>query len=195
MHRHGPRFDVNERGDGPREGGRRSRHGQPRWEMGGYGPPRRGRRSRRGDVRAAVLVLLEEQPRNGYQLIQELTERSGGAWRPSPGSVYPVLSQLQDEGLVAPDPTDGGRGFTLTDAGRNEVEEHRERLGKPWEVAAASVSEPRFELIGTARQVAGAVRQVMEIGTEVQVGRATEVLTEARRRIYQILAEDAPTEQ
>ena len=173
---------------------RRRRHGQPPWGRGGFafGPPRRGRRSKRGDVRAAVLLLLEEQPRNGYQLIQELAERSGGAWRPSPGSVYPVLSQLQDEGLVEPDASNDGRGFALTTAGRAEVETRREQMGKPWEEAAAAVSEPRFELIGTARQVAAAVRQVMEIGSESQVGRATEILTETRRRIYQILAEDEP---
>jgi DNA-binding PadR family transcriptional regulator len=139
-------------------------------------------------------LLLEEQPRNGYQLIQELAERSGGAWRPSPGSVYPVLSQLQDEGLIAPDDSNDGRGYTLTGAGRTEVEERREQMGKPWEEAAAAVSEPRFELFGTGRQVAAAVRQVMQAGTEAQVVQATEILTDARRKIYRILAEDAPTE-
>jgi DNA-binding PadR family transcriptional regulator len=142
-------------------------------------------------VRAAVLLLLEERPRTGYQLIQELAERSGGAWRPSPGSIYPVLSQLQDEGLVVPDPSNDGRGFALTEAGRTEVESRREQMGRPWETAAAAVSEPRFELGGATRQVVMATRQVMEIGTESQVARATELLTEVRRRLYQILAEDA----
>jgi DNA-binding PadR family transcriptional regulator len=140
------------------------------------------------------LLLLEEAPRTGYQLIQEITERSGGAWSPSPGSVYPVLSQLQDEGLVAPDASNDGRGFSLTDAGRAEVNEHRERMGKPWEDAAAAISEPRFELVGAARQVAAAIKQIMEVATDSQVSRATEILTEARRRLYQILAEDAPSE-
>jgi DNA-binding PadR family transcriptional regulator len=174
--------------------GRRMRHGPP-WARGGFGMagPRRSRRSRRGDVRAAVLLLLEEQPRNGYQLIQELTERSGGAWRPSPGSVYPVLAQLQDEGLVAPDDSTDGRGFTLTDAGRAEVAASRERMGKPWESAAAEMSEPRFALFATARQVAAAVRQVMEAGSDAQVAEAAEVLAETRRRIYRILAEDDVT--
>ena len=174
----------------------RRRHGQPPWGRGGFaafgaGGYRRGRRSKRGDVRAAVLLLLEEAPRTGYQLIQELTERSGGAWQPSPGSIYPVLSQLQDEGLVAPDTSNDGRGFTLTDAGRTEVAQRREQMGKPWEAAAADISEPRFELFGSARQVAAAVRQVMEIGSDAQLARATEILAEARRRLYQILAEDA----
>ncbi len=192
-HQHHHDRSPDERGQG--RGGRRFRHGQPRWAMGVPGPGRRGRRSRRGDVRAAILLLLSEEPRSGYELIQVLTERSGGAWVPSPGSVYPVLSQLQDEGLVTQDATTGGgRGFTLTDLGRAHVEERREQMGKPWEAAAAEVSEPRFQLIATARQVAGAMRQVMEVGTETQVTRATEILTETRKRLYQILAEDAPAD-
>jgi DNA-binding PadR family transcriptional regulator len=155
--------------------------------------PRRGRRSRRGDVRAAVLLLLEEGPRNGYQLIQELADRSEGAWRPSPGSIYPVLAQLQDEGLIAPDDSTDGRGFALTEAGRADVEANRERMGKPWEAASAEMSEPRMTLFGTTRQVAAAVRQVMEAGTDAQVAEAASVLADARRRIYKILAEDEPT--
>jgi len=108
--------------------------------------------------------------------------------------VYPVLSQLQDEGLVTPDTSNEGRGFTLTDAGRTEVRENRERMGRPWEEAAARISEPRFELVSAARQVAAAIRQMLEIGTDSQVARATEILTDARRRVYQILAEDTPSE-
>ena len=91
----------------------------------------RGRRIRRGDVRAAILLLLEEEPRNGYQVMQELESRSGGTWRPSPGSVYPALQLLADEGLVRSEARDGGNVFELTDAGRAHVEEHRERLGTP----------------------------------------------------------------
>jgi DNA-binding PadR family transcriptional regulator len=172
--------------------GRRLRHVPP-WARGGHpmgGPARRGRRSRRGEVRAAVLLLLEEEPRNGYQLIQELSERSGGAWRPSPGSVYPVLAQLQDEGLVAPDAASDGRVFGLTEAGRAEVEAKREAFGKPWDAAAKGMGGPRVELLATARQAAAAIRQVVEAGTDDQVTRVTEVLGEARRRIYLILAED-----
>jgi DNA-binding PadR family transcriptional regulator len=105
-----------------------------------------------------------------------------------------VLSQLQDEGLVAPDASNDGRGFALTDAGRAEVAQRREQMGKPWEAAAADISEPRIELFGSARQVAAAVRQVMEIGTDAQVTRAAEILADARRRLYQILAEDAATD-
>src|SRR5271154_407642 len=94
-------------------------------------PPHR-RRMRRGDVRAAILVLLAEEPRNGYQLMQEIEERSGGTWRPSPGSVYPALQLLSDEGLVRGEQRDGGNLFQLTDAGKTHVDENRERLGEPW---------------------------------------------------------------
>src|SRR5512133_508867 len=95
---------------------------------GGWG----GRRMRRGDVRAAILLLLEEEPRNGYQVMQELEERSEGAWRPSPGSVYPALQLLADEGLIRGESREGGTAYELTDTGRTYVEEHRERFGEPW---------------------------------------------------------------
>jgi DNA-binding PadR family transcriptional regulator len=141
-------------------------------------------------VRAAVLVLLEEQPRNGYQLIQELTERSNEAWRPSPGSIYPVLQQLEDEGLVEAKVEGTGRTYGLTEAGISLVAEQREQLGKPWESADLGASGPGRELMGTARQVAMAARQVMVAGSEAQVARATAVLAETRRSLYGILAED-----
>ena len=178
-----------------RSGGRR-RRGGPGHDHGGPGshfrggPLRReGRRQRRGDVRAAVLVLLEEQPRNGYQLIQELTERSNDAWRPSPGSIYPVLQQLEDEGLVEVDATGSGRTYILTNAGKALVVEQRDQLGKPWESADAGASGPGRELMSTARQVALAARQVLLAGSEIQVARATKILVEARRALYGILAE------
>ena len=156
---------------------------------GGF-PPRGGRRRMRGDVRAAVLVLLEETPRNGYQIIQELSERSNGAWRPSPGSVYPILQQLEDEKLVAVVASDSGRTFELTDAGRTLVAEQRETLGKPWETAAAGVNGAQADLMVTFKQVVMAVRQVGSAGTDVQRQKATAVLADARRAIYRILADD-----
>src|SRR5256885_3118010 len=102
------------------------------WGGPGFGPGGRRRRRRRGDVRAAMLVLLAEEPRNGYGLMQEIEERSEGAWRPSPGSVYPALAQLEDEGLVRAEQEGSGRRFALTDEGRAYVEEHRSELGEPW---------------------------------------------------------------
>jgi DNA-binding PadR family transcriptional regulator len=149
-----------------------------------------GRRSRRGDVRAAVVVLLEEGPRNGYQLIQEIETRSNGVWRPSPGSIYPVLSQLEDEGLIEMTESSSGRVFQLTAAGRAALEERRSAFGKPWEDAAAEGSEPRFALMRATKQVIVAVRSLREAGTDAQVEAATEALNEARRKIYQLLAEE-----
>src|SRR5579863_10152650 len=131
-------FNHNHTGPGPQrpdEPTNRRRRGGPGHDHVGHGPGghfrggpgRRGpRRQRRGDVRAAVLVLLEEQPRNGYQLIQELAERSNDAWRPSPGSIYPVLQQLEDEGLVEGSTIGTGRTYALSDAGRALVAEQRD---------------------------------------------------------------------
>jgi DNA-binding PadR family transcriptional regulator len=150
----------------------------------------RSRRIRRGDVRSAVLLLLEEEPRNGYQVMQELESRSGGVWRPSPGSVYPALQLLADEGLVRSEARDGGNVFELTDAGRKHVEEHRERLGTPWEQAGADVPEGVRELGGVLNQVAIATRQVMHAGTVAQAKEASEILANTRRALYRILAEE-----
>src|SRR5437870_11482793 len=99
--------------------------GYERFAPGGSFGRARGRRARRGDIRAAALLLLAEEPRNGYQLMQEIEERSGGVWRPSPGSVYPALAQLEDEGLVRSIEQDGRKLFELTDTGRAHVEERR----------------------------------------------------------------------
>ena len=156
---------------------------------GGF-PPRGGRRRMRGDVRAAVLVLLEESPRNGYQIIQELSERSNGAWRPSPGSVYPVLQQLEDEGLVEIASTESGKTFHLTAKGKTLVETQRDTLGKPWEEAAAEVSDATSDLYLTLRQMVSAVRQVGIAGSEAQTRKAVAILADTRKAIYRLLADD-----
>ncbi len=180
--RGGPRADV-----GRRSGRRRTL--RSRWSVhrlpggpggsgfGAFGPgpggpfrPGRGR-GRRGDVRAALLVLLAEEPRNGYQLIQEIRDRSGGVWQPSPGSVYPALSQLEDEGLVVAEESEGRRTFRLTDAGRTYVEERADTLGTPWD----EVAEPFAHLMGVrqaAAQIAVAIQQVVAAGSEEQIERA-----------------------
>ena len=148
----------------------------------------RGPRVGRGDVRAAVLALLAEEPMHGYQIISELTERSGGAWRPSPGSVYPTLSQLTDEGLVRAEETDGRRVFHLTDAGRAVVAERGSDTRAPWDAVHEELGVR--ELRDLAFSLAGAVRQVAVAGTDAQRAAAAAALSEARRRIYRILAED-----
>ena len=164
---------------------------------GGFGPfgrGGRGKRARRGDVRAAVLLLLEEEPRNGYQLMQELEERSGGVWRPSPGSIYPALSQLEDEGLVHSDESAGRRAFQLTDAGRAYLEENREALGSPWDDVGGDLPEGLFELRKLMMQLGVATMQVAQAGNEAQTAEAHKVLEDARRSLYRILAGDAGDE-
>ena len=196
-HKHGERT---ERDRGPRGSGR-SRGRSPGGHRGGpFGrggemflggfQPRGRQRLRRGDVRAAVLVLLEEAPRNGYQIIQELSGRSNGAWRPSPGSVYPILQQLEDEGLVEISSSQSGKTYNLTAAGKALVEKDRATLGKPWETAAADVSDATSDLFGTLRQVILSVRQVAMAGSDAQTEKATTILADARRSIYRLLAED-----
>jgi DNA-binding PadR family transcriptional regulator len=149
----------------------------------------RGHRARRGDVRTAVLTLLAEEPRNGYGLMQEIERRSGGAWRPSPGSIYPALSQLEDEGLVRAEEREGGRVFVLTDAGRAQVDARPEGARAPWETAGEPVDDRVFELVNTGRQAAMAVVQIAQVGDDEQIAAAREVLADARRRLYRILAD------
>jgi DNA-binding PadR family transcriptional regulator len=157
------------------------------WDWGGFG---RGPKARRGDVRAAALVLLAEQPRNGYQIIQEIAERSGGMWKPSSGSVYPALQLLEDEGLVELEVQEGRRTFKLTEAGRTYVEEHKAELGAPWEAMSAGMDDSSTQIHQLLGQVAMATIQVAQAGGPAQLQQARQVLIDARRALYQILAED-----
>ena len=146
----------------------------------------RGGRRGRGDVRAAILALLAERPMHGYEMIQELEARTGGVWRPSPGSVYPTLQLLEDEGLIAGEEGEGRRRFTLTDAGRAEAE----RQGQaPWEQVTAGVTPAAWNLRDAIAQTAQAAWSVGAAGTEAQQARALEILNDSRRRLYAILAE------
>lgn len=171
------------------------RHG---WEFGPhmwppyFGGPgfRRGPRVRRGDVRAAALALLAEQPYNGYQIISEIMERSSGVWRPSPGSVYPALAQLEKDGLIATEGRGSRRVYRLTEAGQAYVDAHPDEVDSPWDSVADTVSDDMMasrELIGA---VAMAFMQVAQSGTDEQVGQARQVLAEARRSLYRILADE-----
>jgi DNA-binding PadR family transcriptional regulator len=173
-----------------RHGGRGFPFAGP-WGFGPGGPTGRGPRARRGDVRAAMLKLLAEEPRNGYQLMQEIERRSDGVWRPSPGSVYPALQQLEDEGLVRSEETDGRKLFHLTDAGR-EAAEAIGAEGAPWDAASESVDSDVWELFNVARQVGMAIFQLAQAGTPEQIAAAKEILSNARRSLYGILAEDDP---
>lgn len=165
--------------------------GGPGWGRGpwhGFGP-RRSPRARRGDVRAAVLALLAERPMHGYEMIQELESRTGGVWRPSAGSIYPTLQQLQDEGLVTSADQHGKRMFALTQTGTEEAARVRERES-PWDQVAEGADSAAMDMRVAVGQVIAASMQVASTGSESQLQRTMKVLGDARRRIYAILGED-----
>jgi DNA-binding PadR family transcriptional regulator len=163
------------------------------WKGGPFGGPgwgRRGRgRARRGDVRLALLRLLAEEPRNGYQLMQAIEERSEGRWRPSPGSVYPTLAQLEDEGLIRSGEAEGARRFEITDAGREHLERRADEPG-PWEPDAEDTDHPLSELGPLVIQIGKATFQVASVGDQAQRDRARALLAETRSALYRILADD-----
>ncbi len=146
----------------------------------------RGRR-RRGDVKAAVLILLAEEPRNGYQLMQMIEERSRGTWRPSPGSMYPTLAQLEDEGLIRGVERDGTKLFELTDAGREQAQQYADRT-PPWAEDEEADGRSIPEIASLVVQIGKAAWQVAHEGDERQVQKACETLAETRRSLYGILA-------
>jgi DNA-binding PadR family transcriptional regulator len=152
---------------------------------GGFGGL--GGRARRGDIRDAVLRLLSEQPMHGYQIIQELSTRSGGAWTPSAGSVYPTLQLLADEGLVTAEESTGKKVFSLTDTGRAEAATKAETPA-PWD-EAASVDESSG-LRGQMPKIGAAIWQIAMSGDPDKISRANEILTDTRKKLYAILAED-----
>ena len=134
-------------------------------------------------------MLLAEEPRNGYTIMQEIEERSNGVWRPSPGSVYPALAQLEDEGLIRSEESDGRKRFAITDAGREQIANRPEGAPAPWDTLADGVSRDVQELFGLMRQVGMAGVQLVQTATEKQLAEAKQVLTETRRAIYRILAD------
>lgn len=170
--------------------------GGPGFGGPGFGPRGRGpgRRAGRGDIRAAILLLLAEEPMHGYQLIQQIGERSGGTWRPSPGAIYPALNLLEDEGLIAITSESGRKMATLTEAGGTYVTQNAEQLGSPWEDAASRPASPGRALRGALEALGAAAHQVARTGTDEQATKALEVLDRARRDLYLILAGD-PTPQ
>src|SRR6185437_12523884 len=180
-----------EKGFGRFKGGRA---GSAEWGGWWPGPPPRGPKASRGDVRAAILALLREGPRNGYQIMSEIEERSGGAWRPSPGAVYPALQQLADEGLIAGEESAGRRTFSLTDAGRQHVEENPERARAAWEAMAPDEPGEVPGLFVQAARLGGSIVQLAHAGTPGQVHAAEQLLEETRRKMYQILASDDTAE-
>ncbi|MGZ5399068.1 MAG: PadR family transcriptional regulator [Nocardioides sp.] len=177
----------------------RGRGGPPPWLSGIFGlvPPERPQRPRakRGDVRAAILDVLAVEPLNGYQVIQQIAERSGGQWKPSPGSVYPTVSQLEDEGLIVSD-EERGRTLRLTPEGEAYVAEHPDELGAVWtafEDEPAEDDGPDLSLLKSeVGQLMSAVWQILSSGTDRQKRDAMAVLIETRRKLYGLLADGDP---
>jgi len=177
-------------------GGPFGQGGPEAWMGPGFGGPhgpRRGRgRAGRGDVRAAILALLAEEPRNGYQIIQEIEQRTDGVWRASSGSVYPALAQLEDEGLIEPVGEGGRKLFTLTAAGREHAEQNAEQLARIWQEAVGPGA--RFEEFARNRDLIGqlilAYRQVAQVGSAAQREEARALLVKTRQALYKILAAD-----
>jgi DNA-binding PadR family transcriptional regulator len=197
-HRGHARGRVRMRG-GPGPWGPGPGQGPFEFEMRGgpFGPPKfrgpggRGPRVRRGDVRAAILDLLSEgQSWNGYQIIQEISERTQGVWRPSAGSVYPALQQLEDEGLITAAGEDRRRNYTLTDEGRAYVEAHRDELRAAWDAVTGSVDDAVVQMHNLSRTVAMATVQVAQAGSPAQVQQASKILADTRKALYRILASD-----
>lgn len=185
---------------GGRPGGSRRRHGgMPHGEgpherphrggRGGHRGMRRGR-AQRGDVRAAVLILLANEPMHGYQLMQAISDRTGGAWRPSPGAIYPTISQLEDEGLVRVEKDAGRKLVSLTDTGRAHMDDTATRPADPFAAHTAAGDGP--DLRASLRDLQTAVRAVADGGNEAQIAAAHQVLADAKKSLYLLLADSEP---
>ena len=165
---------------------------QPGGDPWGQGQRRqRGPRAGRGDVRSAVIALLAEQPMHGYQIIQEIGQRSGGSWKPSPGSVYPTLQQLEDEGLVRAQEQDGRRVYRLTDEGQKMAGERAEEFANLWQGVAPS--EDDTQLGDLIFQVGAAFVHVARTGTPEQMAQARKVLAKTRAELYKIMGDQDGT--
>ena len=149
----------------------------------------RGGRMRRGEIRSALLAVLTEAPGHGYEIMQRLEDKSGGVWRPSPGSVYPTLQMLEDEGLVRSSEADGKRVYELTEAGRTESERRTEAVGGPPWALGDRPNSSVGRLREAVMQVHAAARQVADVGDDANIDRAVEIVRNARKELYRLLAE------
>ena len=182
-HQHDHDHDhLHDRHFGGRSGGMRGPRGGRFGGRGGWGG---GRRMPRGAIRTAILVALRDEPGHGYEVMRRLEEMSGGLWRPSPGSVYPHLQMLEDEGLVRSSDVEGSRTFTLTETGRDEAAKAK----LPWQEAGESDDEVRTLRLGMG-QLMSAAKQLAGAGEKDQIERGISIIQKARKELYQILAED-----
>lgn len=170
-------------GQGGRTDARQHHHGRHGHPFGSFG------RARRGMIKAAVFAALAEGPMHGYQIMQRIEELSGGAWRPSPGSVYPTLQEFEDRGLVKSEEVEGKRIYALTDAGETEARRLRDgRDDLPWWTGEGPAGS-RMKLRQAVGALTAAVRQVGASGSDQTVDATLAILADARKRIYGLLAE------
>lgn len=183
MHWHEKQTQSHE-SDSQHRGPRRRGGRRPRRSPGGHRS-----RARRGAVAEGVLLVLADGPMHGYELIAELEQRSEGRWRPSPGAMYPALGRLESRGLIAGvGDEEGKRRYELTDEGRQRVERRDPDAPLPWTEemggSGGSLRSAVAELVGQAKQIG-------RFGTPEQQAAAAEVLADAKRRLYAVMA-DAP---
>ena len=162
-------------------------HGRRRGGPFGEGP-QRAHRARRGDVRAAILSLLGQEGQNGYRLMKSFDRATDGAWRPSPGSIYPTLTQLQDEGLIVAVGEGRSSEFQLTEAGRGYIVEHADELEQAWQ-SATGQSEQDLAFHSSVAKLHGAIEQFRFAATDEQRAAGVQAIDDARRALYLILAE------
>jgi DNA-binding PadR family transcriptional regulator len=163
-------------------------------ELFGFGEGDK-RRTRRGDIKFLLLELLSDQSSHGYDLIKQMETRYGGFRRLSPGSVYPTLQLLEDGGYVTSESREGKRVYTITETGRQFLEERAQQEpsgfpGERFNNATAGKPQEFNQLRQAATELAGAVFQVARSGNSDRISRVREMLERVKRDIYAILAEE-----
>jgi len=144
-----------------------------------------GGRVPKGNVRGLLLAALLEDPAHGYELMRRLEEQADGRWRPSPGSVYPLLQMLEDEGLVRGSDEAGRKVYELTPEGRAQADDSRLR-----DLAAGPSAPAHLDLRAEVQRLHSAARQVGMAGDAAQVEQAVTIVRNARQALYRLLADE-----
>jgi DNA-binding PadR family transcriptional regulator len=147
-------------------------------------------RTRRGDIKFILLELLSERSQHGYELMKELEARRGGFRRSSPGSVYPTLQMLEEGGYLTSEEVDGKRVYTITESGRQFLRDRNpQSYSRDADNRFTEKPSELIELRRTLTEVNDAVTQVARSGNLEQANRVRDLLIQAKREIYKLLAE------